>query len=727
MSEQVAPFSQKQGLQAVQVSQVGPTRVTRLRACATPFNDLGRIESGSPVQPGMLKSEHASLLSEIRLQTMKFHIVCCTLLKFQAMSDHSDHLPIALRRKPRLSTTGLHACTSPSQRRPRQYAVSKASNTPRQTNKARHSGLNSITVRHTEAGPVTPPSSGHERSIQRAIPSTKRRRTPKTPSAAPHEKMVLSCDYDSYKITPGCNEVRIFPLRAILDDRVKRRIRRNGLSEEMNNIYGERKQRVKKNIQEMQRLRDQLAAKELENDILREQSSLLQDTSQTMQLDGGISKLGQDLRSSDLHHVGDDVWDMTAADGFTDGGGSSPDMDDFQDDTTLEIESTDSPAHAREKPYFDTMKALTPPTTSPAKPTFPDDSPHFFPASHRDVGVQASVGDAGQSSPSEDDVTQVRCELIDVHMSLETDQVLESQSRPRITPTCNKHLGADVDPDVHLQTDIMLQTLAEKTAALASLNSSISTLGSPGSDPSEILSALKDAFQAARQELEQIFLDDTSLPLTSDGVVILSSMISRLKDSAVQMRENETLLEEHCVRERHLGEQLSDRVSAMDAMLLKRREQDDRIFRLEADMERSEAAVDSYRKLLANARLAILQKDAEHTDFEAHLRSMVSVAADLEARLAQVQVEREVEMTAMKVNFDGELTMRDMEILKLHREVTALKEALAQAHDLVSKLQGENDRVQDDADRAKKAARDTVASLRTQLLQSLQMSEAFLG
>lgn len=51
---------QKQVLQAAQRSGVGPTRVTRLRAWATPFNDLGGIQSGSSTWHSWpcLRNEH---------------------------------------------------------------------------------------------------------------------------------------------------------------------------------------------------------------------------------------------------------------------------------------------------------------------------------------------------------------------------------------------------------------------------------------------------------------------------------------------------------------------------------------------------------------------------------------------------------------------------------------------------------------------------------------------
>lgn len=71
------PVQKKQDTQAAQHSQVGPTRVTRLGACATPFDDLGRIQSGSLVQlrcPCFIY-EHPLGVSEIMSPILQFSAI----------------------------------------------------------------------------------------------------------------------------------------------------------------------------------------------------------------------------------------------------------------------------------------------------------------------------------------------------------------------------------------------------------------------------------------------------------------------------------------------------------------------------------------------------------------------------------------------------------------------------------------------------------------------------
>lgn len=494
----------------------------------------------------------------------------------------------------------------------------------------------------------------------------------------------------------------------------------------MNTIFDERKQRAKKNFEEMQRLRDQVVAKELENDMLREQSSLLQDTSRILELEREISELRQGLHSQSFNKLDDGDWDMAAADGFTDGGSVS-DLDDrFRDDTTLEIESASSPAYEKEKLYTDTLAAFTPPNTSPTRTASSDGPCLNLPAPRCDMALREKSECADQA-PLEAEMMQLRQELSSLQETLETNGNLDSQLTAKMASTKTANTAADVDPDLQLQTDIMIQTLAEKTTALANLTSLVSTLGSPISGASEIVSTLRHAFCSARQELEQIFPNEMPLPVPVEGIVVLGTMLQHLRESAAQIKSYEGLVEEHCYREQHLREQLSDRTNAMGAVSSKLREKDDRIFRLEADLEQSEVTIDGYRQCANDSTDAVEQHRAEMAEIRVSLGAMVAEAADLQAQLAQVQTENEVEMIALKSTYDGELILRDAKLLELQSEITVLKEALTLARDSFSTLQVENDRMKGDADRDKKVARDTVALLRTQLLQSLQTSEAFLA
>lgn len=520
----------------------------------------------------------------------------------------------------------------------------------------------------------------------------------------------------------------------------------------MNTIFDERRRRVKKTTKELERLRKQLLTKEAENERLREESSLLHEASRVQELGREIADLKHGLSSGEptmtepqkFHY---DDWDMGAADGFSDHGSIMGADDQFGDDTTVEVESAHTPVLTK----FHVGPTLTPPSTSPAKPATPDFPRHLLPTSNSDAGVQACLEEEDKTS-MEAELTSLRCELVSLNRALEDQEQLESQLRAKLSSAEASSADREGDPDLQLQMDIMVQTLADKTAVLADLDTSLASLGAAGVDASQTVSALKDAFHSARQELEQLFPEEGPLPLSCQGAEVLDTVLQHLREAAHKVREQGKTLEEHRALEISLSQQLEDRACVMDQMNRKLREKDDRIFKLEDDVDRLRVAAAGYQGTIAELQALVQQMEAASKDFEtsltmeresgkqtiaardaqlaemeAKLGSMISVTENLRCQLAEAHIGSEVEMAAVEAAHDTEIALRDARLSELQEEVTSLRKALGQAQASVSQLRSEKARLQGDADREKKAARDTVAALRTQMLQTLQMSEAFLA
>lgn len=515
----------------------------------------------------------------------------------------------------------------------------------------------------------------------------------------------------------------------------------------MNTIFDERRQRVKKTAEEMQLLREQLATKEAENEELREQSSLLQDISRIHELEEEIADLRRGLAhgqhpNTEQQSPRYDDWDMGAADGFTDHDSVTETDDRFGDDTTVEVESSNTPVQA--KAYVGAT--FTPPNTSPVKPGSPEFPCHLLPISNCTAAVQACLDDTDKAV-LEAELKDLRCELISLNRALEDQEQEGSELRARLASA----QSSDDDVDLQLQMDIMVQTLADKTSALSDLDASISSLGPPGADASQIVSTLKQAFQSAREELEQICGEEGPLPLSCQGAEVLDAALLRLRDVARRVKEHEGVLSGYRTREASMRQQLDDRAGVMENMGRKLRQKDDRIFKLEDEVDGLQVATEGYRTSLSelralvqqmeaagreakaefstkieNERQSVAQRDGQLAGMEAKLGSMISVTADLRHQLAQTHIDNEVGLAVVDAAHECEIALRDARVVELQGEVTNLKEALCQAHAAISELRTEKGRLQGDADREKKAARDTVALLRTQLLQTLQMSEAFL-
>ncbi len=167
--------------------------------------------------------------------------------------------------------------------------------------------------------------------------------------------------------SPFSGEVRFLPLRQVLDGRVKRRIRRNGLSEEMNTIYAERKRRADETKAEIERLKAALAEKDEEIERLHDETVVL-DTDRVWDLEQQVAALKKELASrSGIHQVPSspaDAWMRAARDPYPEDFMEVDDDDDdnFGEATRAELLCS-TPTRRRMEASFP-----TPPATSPARP-----------------------------------------------------------------------------------------------------------------------------------------------------------------------------------------------------------------------------------------------------------------------------------------------------------------------------------------------------------------------
>ncbi|KAJ4292834.1 hypothetical protein N0V88_005492 [Collariella sp. IMI 366227] len=110
--------------------------------------------------------------------------------------------------------------------------------------------------------------------------------------------------------------------RRVLDGRVKRRIRRNGLSEEMNNISTERRRRARENKEEVERLKATLAEKDDEIAKLHDETVVV-DTDRVWALERQVAALKKELAAhSGVQEVPSSPvpeWARPMPDPFTDG------------------------------------------------------------------------------------------------------------------------------------------------------------------------------------------------------------------------------------------------------------------------------------------------------------------------------------------------------------------------------------------------------------------------
>jgi len=585
-------------------------------------------------------------------------------------------------------------------------------------------------------------------SLSRTSPQQRRQSTP----GAASRGSGLDLDFPS---SPLSGEINFLPLRQVLDGRVKRRLRRNGLSEEMNSIYKEKKRRAAETTAEINALRAEVAAKDQEIRQLQEQhidDAVIQDTGRIMELERQVDELRRQLAShsgfapgtpnSDRTHN----WTVAARDPYASDYtmmeiGSDPidadNEEEFGDTTLGDLQCSTPTRRGRNGSAFP-----TPPSTSPAAIPATPSSRFSTPKSH--AGIQVGPP-GGRTEELEDELASLQLEICKLTTTVESYQALAARLSDTLAPYGPnggaQPAGAQASstsphPEIESHLAELLRALSDRTAAVLHLSSALSDLGFPGADASDIITALSSAFRTARLELEYLTPGEITLPLTSAGAEVLDLLLSRLRDLARKGKEADDQVDEYHELELSLRKQLGARVEAMDGLVREvarlegeGKDKDGKISELEVGTQRLKGAVASYArdvgeleklveriegeldgksseiKTLLSGRgelgdtvkardATIAQKDAAIAELETKLAATMRQTDGLRAELAAVQEQH--------ARVRGKHKDTVVSLNKSHGQALALRDAR------VSELRGEVDRVNE----ALRAAHETIRQLR---------------
>ncbi|KAK8855590.1 hypothetical protein PGQ11_011502 [Apiospora arundinis] len=580
-------------------------------------------------------------------------------------------------------------------------------------------------------------------SLGAVTPSSKKRRY-STPTRTRGDED----DIDELANTPTSNgtEIRFVSLRQVLDDRVKRRIKRHGLSEEMNVIQSEKRQRATQDKAELERLRRELAEKDEEIERLKD-VTFLQDTERIHKLEQQVEQLRGELgdRSSTLVDQTQYDWTMAARDPFSDSY-MGDDGDGFGDTTMGELMCS-TPSRAR-------ASFPTPPCTSPTRPVTPCSLRGKSPTPPSHVSVQACLPDP-EKEALEAELGSLRLELTKLTDALESHETLKSRMAEKLAAVQTYKPDPEYEPSLEAHLNGVLQSLSDRTAALEDLNTSLCALGFRGGDAGEVVASLVSAFRSARLELEYLTPGEITLPLSSRGAEVLDLVLVRLRDLARKTREHEDAIDEYHELELSLRQQLGARVGAMDnlrrdlaASEAQLREKDARIDELEVGVDRLRGAVDGYRRDVgelealvqrmeadadeartaasnSEADLKLLhhqwqketaeKHDAAVRELEARLGSVMSQTAELRIQLADVQARKVGETAALNRAHGQGLALRDARVAELRGEIDGINEALRGAHETIRQLRVENAGLATGLESEKRAAREAVERMQAEL------------
>ncbi|KAF9871341.1 hypothetical protein CkaCkLH20_11262 [Colletotrichum karsti] len=671
----------------------------------------------------------------------------------------NEDLPIALRRTRR--STGM-ATDSPS---------ASSVSTPHRTSKRK--------VRFSDPGPVSTPRTASRTASSTGLTPMIRRTTlnkgtPSSSGARRHSAPVSRAPSGSGTGTtsdlPYSGEVHFLPLRQVLDGRVQRRIRRNGLSEEMNSIAAEKRRRAQGTKAEIDRLKTQLKEKDAEIYELQNATIIL-DTDRIWALEREVESLKEEL-SSRSGVQGKSCHDWTLA-------ARGPYMDDYMETDTVEAESVAGDRMLADDTAFgDATMAefvcstptrvrssfLTPPPTSPVMqgPMTPSSShresaePH--PLSH--AAVQACFPDP-EKEILQEELSSLRLEMSKLTNTLESYTSLTTRLSDRLSafkPSDYTNDAAEPLQTVEDQINALLQTVSDRTAALLELNNSISNLGFPGSDASEMITSLASSLRTARLELEYLTPGEITLPLSSHGAEVLDLLLTRLRDLARRAREDEGAIDEYHQLELSLRQQLGARVAAMNDLndelsraKAQLAERDATVKELEVSVDRLKGAVNGYIRDVTELESVIGKMEGENRDalatknaqievgrrvlrskedmiaqLEGNLADAVAQTKSLRKRLEESEESKTKEVASLNRRSGQALALRDARVAELREEIERVNENLRAAYEGIKDLRVEKKGLQGKLAEEKAGAKRVIDQMKAELERVVSMSTEFL-
>ncbi|KAM0266145.1 hypothetical protein ACHAPA_007145 [Fusarium lateritium] len=546
---------------------------------------------------------------------------------------------------------------------------------------------------------------------------------------------------------PQSGEVTFLPLRQVLDGRVQRRIRRNGLSEEMNTIQQEKRRRSMESKAEIEKLRGELKARDREIYELQN-ATVVMDTDRIWDLEKQIQDLQDELSKRSGRGMDQSRgynWTLAARDKisaeFMD---MTPDEEEFGDETMAHFVSS-TPSRAR-------TSFMTPPATSPTIPGTPDYTPPVMMTD--DVGVQACFPDPNQQG-LEDEVSSLQFEVTKLTDTLESYKALSGRLTGKLsdcTPTTTSHEGLES------QIDAMLQTMSDRACALQQLTSSITKLGFTGTDASEMITSLASGFRAARLELEYLTPGEITLPLSSHGAEVLDLMLTRLRDMAKRAKEDEDAIDEYHEIELSLRKQLDARVTVMDGlkgeMCKAEKLMSDKMARireLEVANQRLKGAVDGYLRDISELenlvermerdahdaedeysvqlevkRKVLTRKEDTIAELETKLSGALQRSADLQKEMRDVQESKLHDISELNKRHGAALAAGDASVAKYRREIDRVNTSLRSAHSSICSLRVENGGLKSQMEEERTQAKAVIDSMKEELQRVVQMSQEFL-
>lgn len=537
-------------------------------------------------------------------------------------------------------------------------------------------------------------------------------------------------------------------------------MRRNRLSEEFNIIEFDKRHEAKGRKLEVERLREELEAKDLEMQSMRDEQEIASQlegeggmaltTNSTLStmvqdLEAQIRVLKAELEEKVVNSTEDPDWTLAARDPF------NFDNDDDDDDdimitnydqgfgeSTMNDELITTPARLN-------TSFPSPPSTMPNTPSKPP--------SVASAGIQTSfILENPEMTQLKSQLESLRGEISKLTSAVsfnEDNEARISQKLSEYIPTDESHDHSSVDAaldSVLTQLALSQSHALEKDNAFSALRSEIIGLGFTScSGPEEVLETIASQFRQARLDLEYL-MPGEAVEGFENGK-LLEMLVTRVRHLVERVKRSDESIDQYHEQEVSLRQQLSARVDAIQTVQKELYlansvvgDLRDEIVEREVSNDRLQEALEGYREEVKGLEILIQRMEKEGREKEEILGSEVREFQDrlqdevlkhdtaratdegnqmlimeLERRLnaslqaaavVQTQISALAASNAEKLA-DKDTTIDQLKRSSLERE-RAHGDALALGDARVSELRDEIERVND----ALKTAHSTILSLR---------------
>ncbi|ESZ96152.1 hypothetical protein SBOR_3427 [Sclerotinia borealis F-4128] len=518
---------------------------------------------------------------------------------------------------------------------------------------------------------------------------------------------------------PFSGELQFAPLRQVLDGRVTRRMKRNGLSEEVNKIQWEKKHEAKARKSEVYRLRKELEEKDRESQCIQDEHDIASQlgfeagtyiranpsmVEKFQEMEREIqdlkTELSQKEERSNAHHD----WITGTQDPF--------DFDDDDDDHNMHMsvggDHGGLDLHEEEsgmtiEPSCDGRKMLTYDGSSsnpgdlmmtptqhsisfPSPPATIDDTFSQKP-SCASTSTQASFPDP-LTSNLEAQLLDLQSEIKSLTSSLALNKDHEyrlSQKLSSYIPLDQSHDNSSLDSvlDSVLTTLTIAQAQAlEKEASFTALSTEVTSLGF-STDPEMTIKIIVEQFRAARLQLEYLTPGEAIEGFENDK--LLSMLLGRLKDLAEKAKKQDETIDQYHEQELILRQQLTARIDTLHDVQKELSAVSTAVSRMSKEVAENEisnsrlqTALNGYRSEVSGLENLVERMERGHKAVEEDLRRGIRSLDD--------QLQREI---LRADTFAVELEGKEMTVGELSTRLTAALEASATLQDLLNEKEGQ--------------------------------------